>query len=156
MTNSTVINSTITKEIEATNVSSFELSGSNKNECIQSKEQVCDCSEDDTCIQCYDFYWESKIRFSTLDDGSVPSFLSVFGKEDLILKSIEGNITVVIHPPKNGWIYEALKMVDFFDINFQYAVFSSWNIYIGGCYVGCDDDWLNVGEIEIEVLDNLR
>ncbi|WP_215727464.1 LPD25 domain-containing protein [Aliivibrio fischeri] len=37
MTHSTAINSTITKETEATNVSPFEQSGSNKNECIQSE-----------------------------------------------------------------------------------------------------------------------
>ncbi|MFA1563092.1 type I restriction endonuclease subunit M [Aliivibrio fischeri] len=39
MTHSTAINSTITKETKATNVSSFELSGSSKNESTQSKEQ---------------------------------------------------------------------------------------------------------------------
>lgn len=37
MTHSTAINSTITKETEATNVSPFEQSGSNKNECLKSE-----------------------------------------------------------------------------------------------------------------------
>ncbi|GLR76789.1 hypothetical protein [Aliivibrio sifiae] len=39
MTHSTTSHSTITKETEATNVSSFELSGSNKNESPQSEGQ---------------------------------------------------------------------------------------------------------------------
>ncbi|WP_196584542.1 hypothetical protein [Aliivibrio fischeri] len=37
MTHSVAINSTITKDTKATNVSSFELSGSSKNELAQSK-----------------------------------------------------------------------------------------------------------------------
>ncbi|MFA1563126.1 hypothetical protein [Aliivibrio fischeri] len=37
MTHSTAINSIITKETQATNISSFELSGSSKNELAQSK-----------------------------------------------------------------------------------------------------------------------
>lgn len=39
MTHSTTSHSTITKETEATNVSSFELSGENKNESPQSEVQ---------------------------------------------------------------------------------------------------------------------
>ncbi len=110
MINSTTSHSTITKETETTNVSSFELSGSNKNEFLKS---VC---------------------FS--------DFLSVFGKDDLILKSVDDDFTVAVSPPKNGWTYETLVNVDFFDISFQYATFSSWSIYIGGCYLGNDEDWL--------------
>ncbi len=40
MTHSNAINSTITKDTKATNVSSFELSGSSKNEMVQSKEPI--------------------------------------------------------------------------------------------------------------------
>ncbi|MGF1804333.1 type I restriction endonuclease subunit M [Aliivibrio sifiae] len=40
MTHSTAINSTITKETQATNVSPFEQSGVLKNESIQSKEPI--------------------------------------------------------------------------------------------------------------------
>ncbi|WP_063665652.1 hypothetical protein [Aliivibrio fischeri] len=110
MTHSTAINSTITKETKATNVSPFEQSGSNKNECLKSE--------------------------------NFPDFLSVFGKHDLILKSIGEGFTVAVPPPENGWTYEALADVDFLDISFQYATFCSWNIYIGGCHLGHDEDWL--------------
>ena len=112
MTHSNTINSTITKETEATKA----RAGSSKTESIQIKSK------------------------------SNTYFLSIFGKEDLILNSVDGNMTAVINAPENGWTYEALAAVNFFDISVQYANFY-WNIYIGGCHLGNESKWLYMGSV---------
>ena len=69
-------------------------------------------------------------------------FLAAHTNDDLILKSVEGGFVVTINPPKNGWTYDELTNVDFFDLSFEYAVFCNWDIYLGGVHLGNDNQWI--------------
>ena len=106
MTHSNTINSTITKETEATKA----RAGSSKTESIQSKSNT--------------------------------DFLADHKYDDLVLNSVEGGFDVTIKAPKNGWTYDELTNVDFFNLSFEYGVLGDWDIYLGGIHLGNDDQWI--------------